>query len=266
MVSSYRLVGGLLCLFTICLTPLPCLLHWFEETEWFCASCKARVATQVYGGDVIPVPPPRSRFVNSRYSGTMATVVAPNSATAAADAPIPVHTVPQTTAAPTTSHHPTHIAHYMVSPTANPQLDGASDLPPTSIPAPPSLPPQNFIELSTFGPVELPSFPLNRRDTDRSDDSSVISLPIQRPQPAASVDTATPKSPMAPSHVASPSVSTTTSIGSNGSTAVNSLRTASSSHSVRSSAHPDARPDSELLPLAPLPEAQPVELPADPVR
>jgi hypothetical protein len=62
-------MGTVLCLLCICLAPLPCMLHWFEETQWFCTNCKNMVATK--GGKDTPIqvtPTPEQRVAPSQYN------------------------------------------------------------------------------------------------------------------------------------------------------------------------------------------------------
>ncbi|KAI9172532.1 hypothetical protein HJFPF1_02036 [Paramyrothecium foliicola] len=59
--------GALLCLVCICLAPLPCMLHWFEETQWFCTSCKSMVAMQRHDAPIQVNAAPEQKHVQSQY-------------------------------------------------------------------------------------------------------------------------------------------------------------------------------------------------------
>lgn len=40
------------CLFCICLTCVPCLAHWFEETYYTCSNCNHQVAKRSDSGHI----------------------------------------------------------------------------------------------------------------------------------------------------------------------------------------------------------------------
>ncbi|KAH7322704.1 hypothetical protein B0I35DRAFT_407154 [Stachybotrys elegans] len=61
------LTGTLLCLVCICLAPLPCMLHWFEETQWFCTGCNKVVATKRHDMPVQPVATYEEQHTDSRF-------------------------------------------------------------------------------------------------------------------------------------------------------------------------------------------------------
>ncbi|KAK4195863.1 hypothetical protein QBC40DRAFT_288325 [Triangularia verruculosa] len=49
--STMQVVAGVLCcLLCVCLACVPCLAHWFEDTEYRCATCHKIVATENYDG------------------------------------------------------------------------------------------------------------------------------------------------------------------------------------------------------------------------
>ncbi|KAG9242184.1 hypothetical protein BJ878DRAFT_184669 [Calycina marina] len=48
--------GALLCLVCICLAPLPCCLHWFEETNISCSNCKRQLANMDSEGNTHVTP------------------------------------------------------------------------------------------------------------------------------------------------------------------------------------------------------------------
>lgn len=61
------LTGALLCLVCICLAPLPCCLHWFEQTNWYCDKCGKQIATRTPESPVHVLPPPHALSVPSQY-------------------------------------------------------------------------------------------------------------------------------------------------------------------------------------------------------
>ncbi|OAA55132.1 LPS-induced tumor necrosis factor alpha factor [Cordyceps fumosorosea ARSEF 2679] len=63
--SMQFVVGAVLCLVCICLTCLPCMLHWFEDTDWFCSKCNTKVATRKNEGAIEVLGPPQ--LVYSQY-------------------------------------------------------------------------------------------------------------------------------------------------------------------------------------------------------
>ncbi|KAG9251777.1 uncharacterized protein F5Z01DRAFT_266098 [Emericellopsis atlantica] len=63
------LTGALLCLVCICLAPLPCCLHWFEQTNWYCDKCGKQIATRTPESPVHVLPPPHALSVPSQYGG-----------------------------------------------------------------------------------------------------------------------------------------------------------------------------------------------------
>lgn len=68
MLTPYSLTGALLCLVCICLAPLPCCLHWFEQTNWYCTGCGKQVATRNPESPVHVLPPPHALSVPSQYA------------------------------------------------------------------------------------------------------------------------------------------------------------------------------------------------------
>lgn len=52
----------------VCLTPLPCCLHWFEQTQWFCTSCEKQIAVRVRDGEIRVSPTPEEALVPSQYA------------------------------------------------------------------------------------------------------------------------------------------------------------------------------------------------------
>ncbi|ATY62271.1 LPS-induced tumor necrosis factor alpha factor [Cordyceps militaris] len=63
--SMQFIVGGVLCLVCICLTCLPCMLHWFEDTDWFCSECNNKIAMRRNEGAIQVLGP--TQVVASQY-------------------------------------------------------------------------------------------------------------------------------------------------------------------------------------------------------
>jgi lipopolysaccharide-induced tumor necrosis factor-alpha factor len=52
--TSMQIVAGVLCcLLCVCLACVPCMAHWFEETNYFCSKCHNKVATRPESGMII---------------------------------------------------------------------------------------------------------------------------------------------------------------------------------------------------------------------
>ncbi|KHN98743.1 LPS-induced tumor necrosis factor alpha factor [Metarhizium album ARSEF 1941] len=68
--SMQILVGALLCLFCVCLTCVPCLAGWFEDTHYRCSNCKNVVAIRRHDGPIEVYGP--AMPVYSQYSGIQA--------------------------------------------------------------------------------------------------------------------------------------------------------------------------------------------------
>ncbi|EFY93159.1 hypothetical protein J3459_011824 [Metarhizium acridum] len=67
--SMQIIVGALLCLFCICLTCVPCLAGWFEDTQYRCSQCKNMVAIGRYDGPIEvfgPTMPVYSQYSNNQ--------------------------------------------------------------------------------------------------------------------------------------------------------------------------------------------------------
>lgn len=52
------LTGTVFCIVCVCLTPLPCCLHWFEQAQWFCSSCEKQIAVRVRDAEIKVFPAP----------------------------------------------------------------------------------------------------------------------------------------------------------------------------------------------------------------
>ncbi|KFA69773.1 hypothetical protein S40285_10365 [Stachybotrys chlorohalonatus IBT 40285] len=63
--------GALLCLVCICLAPLPCMLHWFEETQWYCTGCSKMVATRPHDSPIIVCATSDQMYTHSQYQNQM---------------------------------------------------------------------------------------------------------------------------------------------------------------------------------------------------
>uniref|UniRef100_A0A0B7KG97 LITAF domain-containing protein n=1 Tax=Bionectria ochroleuca TaxID=29856 RepID=A0A0B7KG97_BIOOC len=57
--SMQIVVGAVLCLFCVCLTCLPCILHWCENTEYYCTNCNQKLALRTYDGAMQVFSPPQ---------------------------------------------------------------------------------------------------------------------------------------------------------------------------------------------------------------
>ncbi|GJC77581.1 hypothetical protein ColLi_00419 [Colletotrichum liriopes] len=66
MVSS-RLAGALCCLLCVCLTCVPCLAGWCEDTHYSCSNCHKKVATRPYDGPIEVFGPQPHGVVPSQY-------------------------------------------------------------------------------------------------------------------------------------------------------------------------------------------------------
>ncbi|KAH6640118.1 hypothetical protein F5144DRAFT_504171 [Chaetomium tenue] len=52
--TSMQIVAGVLCcLLCVCLACVPCMAHWFEETNYFCSKCHNKVATRPESGPIV---------------------------------------------------------------------------------------------------------------------------------------------------------------------------------------------------------------------
>lgn len=58
-----RVLGGVLCLFCVCLACVPCLAGWCEDTHYSCTTCNRRVATRSYQSGRIEVLGPQNHGV-----------------------------------------------------------------------------------------------------------------------------------------------------------------------------------------------------------
>ncbi|KAF4120942.1 LITAF-like zinc ribbon domain [Geosmithia morbida] len=92
------LTGAILCLVCICLAPLPCCLHWFEETSWFCTECNQKIAHKTYDAPVQVVVPPGAAAVPSAYANNGQPTPSPGG-----PHPIPVHVQPPSPSAPSSA-------------------------------------------------------------------------------------------------------------------------------------------------------------------
>ncbi|KAK0710295.1 hypothetical protein B0T26DRAFT_679588 [Lasiosphaeria miniovina] len=99
--TPMQMVAGVLCcLFCVCLACVPCMAGWFEETHYFCMSCKQRVAMrpdsgaiQVFGPQTLvpsqyPAAGPQT-LVPSQYPAANASGAAPAPSVAPVVAPSP---------------------------------------------------------------------------------------------------------------------------------------------------------------------------------
>ncbi|GAB7359025.1 hypothetical protein MBLNU230_g5097t1 [Neophaeotheca triangularis] len=50
--SATTLAGAVCCLFCVCLTCLPCMMGWFQDTDHFCKGCNRKVTHQPHDGPV----------------------------------------------------------------------------------------------------------------------------------------------------------------------------------------------------------------------
>ncbi|KAG7285694.1 hypothetical protein NEMBOFW57_007987 [Staphylotrichum longicolle] len=65
--TSMQIVAGVLCcLLCVCLTCVPCLAHWFEETTYFCSQCNNKVAMRSENGQISVYGP--AAAVPSKYT------------------------------------------------------------------------------------------------------------------------------------------------------------------------------------------------------
>ncbi|OAR00863.1 hypothetical protein LLEC1_02733 [Akanthomyces lecanii] len=65
------IVGAVLCLVCVCLTCLPCMLHWFEDTEWHCSHCKKKVAIRQNEGAIQVLAPTQVVYSQYGHQNTM---------------------------------------------------------------------------------------------------------------------------------------------------------------------------------------------------
>ncbi|EQB59212.1 hypothetical protein CGLO_00429 [Colletotrichum gloeosporioides Cg-14] len=63
------LAGALCCLLCVCLTCVPCIAGWYEDTHYSCGNCHKRVATRPYDGPIQVFGPHGQMFpmVPSQY-------------------------------------------------------------------------------------------------------------------------------------------------------------------------------------------------------
>ncbi|KZL80456.1 litaf-like zinc ribbon domain protein, partial [Colletotrichum incanum] len=61
------LAGALCCLLCVCLTCVPCLAGWCEDTHYSCSNCHKKVATRPYDGPIEVFGPQPHAVVPSRY-------------------------------------------------------------------------------------------------------------------------------------------------------------------------------------------------------
>ncbi|KAI9690618.1 MAG: hypothetical protein M1820_009975 [Bogoriella megaspora] len=73
------LTGALCCLLCICLTPIPCMLGWFEDVDHYCTGCGQKVTTRPYDGPVVVLQPTGNEVVRSQHANSITT---PSNATA----------------------------------------------------------------------------------------------------------------------------------------------------------------------------------------
>ena len=85
---GFSVTGAVLCFICICLTPLPCILHWFEQTNWYCEQCGKQIATRTPNSQIYVIPPPEVASQPSQY------------ATQPGQGPPPPHMNPQSPATP----------------------------------------------------------------------------------------------------------------------------------------------------------------------
>ncbi|KAK2755648.1 hypothetical protein CKAH01_17317 [Colletotrichum kahawae] len=50
--SMQTVAGVLCCLLCVCLTCVPCIAGWCEDTDYTCSNCHSRVATRPYNGEI----------------------------------------------------------------------------------------------------------------------------------------------------------------------------------------------------------------------
>ncbi|WQF78567.1 Putative LITAF domain containing protein [Colletotrichum destructivum] len=66
--SGMQMVAGALCcLLCVCLTCVPCIAGWFEDTNYTCANCRKTVATRPYDGPIRVFGPQPYGAVPSQY-------------------------------------------------------------------------------------------------------------------------------------------------------------------------------------------------------
>ncbi|KAH9227930.1 hypothetical protein K456DRAFT_1765521 [Colletotrichum gloeosporioides 23] len=67
--SMQMLAGALCCLLCVCLTCVPCIAGWCEDTHYSCGNCHKRVATRPYDGPIQVFGPHGQMFpmVPSQY-------------------------------------------------------------------------------------------------------------------------------------------------------------------------------------------------------
>ncbi len=61
-----RVAGVACCLLCVCLACVPCLTHWFEETNYFCSQCNKKVAKRSDSGVMVVYGP--EAVVPSKYA------------------------------------------------------------------------------------------------------------------------------------------------------------------------------------------------------
>ena len=61
-----RVAGVACCLLCVCLACVPCLAHWFEETNYFCSQCNKKVAKRSDSGVMVVYGP--EAVVPSKYA------------------------------------------------------------------------------------------------------------------------------------------------------------------------------------------------------
>jgi hypothetical protein len=135
--SLSSLTGAAFCVVCVCLTPLPCCLHWFEQTQWFCTSCEKQIAVRVRDGEIRVFPTPEESLVPSQYATAPGVqqnpaalggeVQQPQQQVGTASEPVMTPSPPQ--------HHPPTLAPPEHSPVSTPPPQVQYD----PIPSPPAL-------------------------------------------------------------------------------------------------------------------------------